>query len=65
MSSSKQTIMGSGLIVKRSYYGHLVEDKRLGLRRLNFAKFSHVRRSANAAAHELATLARTHVTDVI
>jgi hypothetical protein len=48
-----------------SYYGHLVEDVKQGLRRLNFAKFSHVRCSANAAAHELVFLARTHVTDVI
>jgi ribonuclease HI len=48
-----------------SYYGHLVEDVKLGLRRLNCTKFCHVRHSANAAAHELAFLARTHVTEVI
>ena len=48
-----------------SYYRHLVEDVKLGLRRLNCERFCHVRRSTNAAAHELAFLARTHVTDVI
>ena len=48
-----------------SYYGHLVEDVKHGLRRLKSAKFSHVCHSANVVAHELATLARTHVTDVI
>jgi ribonuclease HI len=48
-----------------SYYGHLVEDVKLGLRRVNCTRFCHVRRSANTTAHELAFLARTHVTDVI
>jgi hypothetical protein len=48
-----------------TYYGHLVEDVKFGLRRLNCTRFCHVRRSANAAAHELASLVRTHVTDVI
>jgi hypothetical protein len=48
-----------------SYYGHLVEDVKQGLKRLKSAKFSHVRRSANVSAHELAMVARTHVTDVI
>jgi ribonuclease HI len=48
-----------------SYFGHLVEDVKNGLRSLNSAKFSHVRRSANVVAHELALLASTHVTDVI
>jgi hypothetical protein len=48
-----------------NYYGHLVEDVKHGLKRLKSAKFSHVRHSANVAAHELAMLARTHVTDVI
>jgi ribonuclease HI len=41
-----------------SYYGHLVEDVKHGLKRLKSAKFSHVRRSANVAAHELAMVAR-------
>jgi ribonuclease HI len=48
-----------------NYYGHLVEDVKHGLRSLTCARFCHVRRSANAAAHELASLARTHVIDVI
>jgi ribonuclease HI len=48
-----------------SYYGHLVEDAKHGLRSLNGARFCHVRRSANAAAHELASIARNHVIDVI
>jgi ribonuclease HI len=48
-----------------NHYGHLVEDVKLGLRQLNSAKFTHVRRSANGAAHELALVARTHVIDVV
>jgi hypothetical protein len=48
-----------------NYFGHLMEDVKQGLRRLKYAKFSHVRRSANVAAHELAMLAKTHVTNVI
>jgi hypothetical protein len=46
------------------HYGHLVEDVMQGLRSLTCARFCHVRRSTNATAHELASLARTHVTDV-
>jgi ribonuclease HI len=48
-----------------SYYGHQVEDVKHGLRSLNGARFCHVRRSTNAAAHKLALLAKTHVTDLI
>jgi ribonuclease HI len=48
-----------------NYYGHLVEDVKHGLRRLKSAKFSHVCHSTNVVAHKLATLARTHVIDVI
>lgn len=48
-----------------SMYGHLVDDIKNGLQGLDHASFTHVRRAANVAAHELAIEARTHVTDTI
>jgi hypothetical protein len=48
-----------------SYYEHLVEDVKPGLRRLKSRKFFQVHHSANVVIHELAILARTHVIDVI
>ena len=47
-----------------SGYGHLVEDIRTGSRYVGEIRFQHVRRIANKAAHELALLARTHVTNM-
>jgi ribonuclease HI len=47
-----------------SGYGHLVEDIRAGSRRVGGIRFQHVRRTANKAAHELAVLARTRVTNM-
>jgi ribonuclease HI len=44
-------------------YGHLVEDIREVSRSLGETRVQHVRRSANKVAHELALLARTHVTN--
>jgi ribonuclease HI len=45
-------------------YGHLVEDIWEGSRSSSEIRFQHVRRTANKAAHELALLARTHVTNM-
>jgi ribonuclease HI len=47
-----------------SRYGHLVEDIREVSRSLGETRVQHVRRTANKAAHELALLARTHVTNM-
>jgi ribonuclease HI len=48
-----------------SLYGHLIEDIKTGIQTLDVAIFSHVKREANSAAHELAVDARTHVIDTI
>jgi hypothetical protein len=45
-------------------YGHLVEDIREVSRSLGETRIQHVWRTANKAAHELALLARTHVTNM-
>jgi hypothetical protein len=45
-------------------YGHLVEDIRVVSKSLGETCVQHVRRSANKATHELALLARTHVTNM-
>jgi hypothetical protein len=45
-------------------YGHLVEDIQEGSRSLGEIRFQHVRRTSNKVAHELALLARTHVTNM-
>jgi ribonuclease HI len=47
-----------------SGYGHLVEDIRARNRCVGGIHFQHVRRKANKAAHELAVLARTRVTNM-
>jgi ribonuclease HI len=47
-----------------SGFGHLIEDIRADSRRVGGIRFQHVRRTANQAAHELAVLARTHVTNM-
>jgi ribonuclease HI len=47
-----------------SGYGHLVEDIREVSRSLGKTRIQHVRRTANKAAHELALLGRTNVTNM-
>jgi ribonuclease HI len=48
-----------------SSYGHLIESIKVGLRQIPESSFTHVRRSANTAAHTLAVMAKTHVIDVV
>jgi hypothetical protein len=48
-----------------SLHGHLIEDIKTGIWTFNVVLFSHVKREANGAAHELAVDARTHVIDTI
>ncbi|XP_059429170.1 uncharacterized protein LOC132162980 [Corylus avellana] len=48
-----------------SMHGHLTEAIKEHLQGLNQAILTHTRREANAAAHELAVEARTHVIDTV
>jgi hypothetical protein len=48
-----------------SMHGHLVEAIKEGLQGLNQTCFTHIKREANAVAHELAVGARTHVINTI
>jgi ribonuclease HI len=46
-------------------HGHLIEEIKTSIQTLGLVLFSHVKREANCAAHELAVGARTHVIDTI
>ena len=48
-----------------SLHSHLIKDIKEGLQGLNQMLFTHAKREANLAAHELAVGARTHVIDII